>query len=74
MFKKEEIKLIIYGIVASAYMVISYDIIQELVRNPIDWVVIWTKVPAGLISMVIGICVIYFLTWKRTSDQPKGNT
>ena len=62
---KKEIKLIVFAIIASAYMTIFYDIFQEFANDPIDWDVVGIKVVGGLISMGIGVGVIYYLTWKR---------
>ena len=62
MFEKNEIRLVIYSIIASAYMIITYDIIQALMQDPINYNIIPIKATAGLISAGIGAGVIFMLT------------
>jgi hypothetical protein len=67
LFKKEEVKLVVFGIVASSYTLMAYDIIQELFKVPIDLNILPVKTAAGVISMFIGIAVIAYLTKKKTN-------
>jgi hypothetical protein len=62
LFKKEEIKLIFIGIVISAYMAMSYDIVQALMINPYENIL--PKAVAGLVSMGVGGTIVYFFTRK----------
>ena len=65
LIKKEDIKLIVYGIVTSAYITIFYDIFQELAKKPIDINAIGIKAFAGFGSLIIGLGVLYYLTYKK---------
>jgi len=57
------------GILASAYMTIIYDIVQDIAENPSNWTVIWIKVGAGLLSALAGIGIVYYLNSKKRSDS-----
>ncbi|MCH9657470.1 hypothetical protein K0U27_02035 [archaeon] len=57
LLKKGEAKLIFIGIVISAYMAMSYDIIRELIENPnadITAIAI-----AGIVSLGVGGGLFY---------------
>ena len=60
-----EIRLILYGIVVTAYMTISYEFIKDMLKTPIDVGNIITTVAAGLVSLVVGFGVFFFLIRKK---------
>lgn len=64
--EKKEIRSFVYGIVVSAYMIISYDIIQEFAKTPIDFTLIGIKALAGFGSLGIGLVVFLFLISKKS--------
>jgi len=65
LIKKEEIKLIVYGIVASAYITIFYDLFQEFAKTPIDFEIIKIKALAGFGSIFVGLGALWYLVRKR---------
>ena len=60
-----EKRSIIYGMVITAYMVIAYDVFQELAKKPIDLNLISVKVLAGLGSLGVGVVIFAFLIYKN---------
>ena len=60
MVKNEKVRLILYGIVVSAYMTMFYDIVQTLMINPYENIL--PKAVAGLVSIGVGGFLIYFFT------------
>ena len=71
-----DIRLIIYGLVVSAYMAISYEVFKDLMKTPIDFNSIITSTIAGLGSLGVGIVVFFTLIYKKRLDwlQPQNCT
>ncbi|MGB6463044.1 MAG: hypothetical protein WBF38_02315 [Nitrosotalea sp.] len=60
-----DIRLVLSGIVVTAYMTISYEFIKDLLKTPINVGDIIITVIAGLGSLVVGFGVFFFLIYKK---------
>jgi hypothetical protein len=63
-----DIRLIVYGLVVSAYMAISYEVFKDLMKTPIDFNSIIASAIAGLGSLGVGIVVFFTLIYKKRLD------
>ncbi len=61
-----DLRLVFWGIVVSAYMIMSYDIFKDLMKTPTDFSGIITTTVAGLGSLGVGMAVLFFLNSKKT--------
>ena len=65
MLLSRDIRLVIYGIVITAYMTMSYEIVKDFMKKPIDTNDIISTAIAGLFSLGVGIGAFFFLTHKK---------
>ena len=61
----KDTKLVLYGIIITAYMAMAYDIVKEFMAKPQDLQSIVNTGIAGLISLGVGIGVFVFLIYKK---------